>query len=49
MKKPADPGGLRHRCMLPGILILLLGMLALLQGQSASAADPYIPTEKEIE
>ncbi|MEE3181955.1 MAG: hypothetical protein VX288_08615, partial [Planctomycetota bacterium] len=48
MKKPADPEGLRHRCMLPGTLILLLCTLAGLQDQPACAADPYVPTEKEI-
>ena len=48
MKKLADPGGLRHRCMLPGTLILLLCTLACLQGQQVCAADPYVPTEKEI-
>ena len=48
MKKPAEPGGLRHRCMLPGALILLLGILAGLGKQPALAADPYVPTEKEL-
>ena len=48
MKKPAEPGGLRHRCMLPGALILLLGILAGPGKQPALAADPYVPTEKEL-
>ena len=34
--------------MLPGTLILLLCMLAGLRGQWACAADPYVPTEKEL-
>ena len=48
MKKPADPGGIQRRSMLPGTLILLLCMLTGLQGQWACAADPYVPTEKEL-
>ena len=48
MKKPADPRGLRRRCMLPETLILLLCTLAGLQDQPVCAADPYVPTEKEI-
>ncbi|MCH2586473.1 MAG: hypothetical protein MK138_17090, partial [Planctomycetes bacterium] len=49
MNRSADQGTAGKRLLaLPGSVFLLLCVLAGLPGRWASAADPYVPTEKEL-
>ena len=49
MNRLADQGAARKRLpALPGSVFLLLCVLAGFPGRWASAADPYVPTEKEL-
>ena len=49
MNRPADQGAARKRLpALPGSVFLLLCVLAGFPGRWASAAGPYVPTEKEL-
>ncbi|MCH2581140.1 MAG: hypothetical protein MK133_08080, partial [Planctomycetes bacterium] len=49
MNRPADQGAARKRLpALPGSVCLVLCVLACFPGRWTSAADPYVPTEKEL-
>ena len=49
MNRLADQGTSRkRRAALPGSVFLLLCVLAGFPGRGAGAADPYVPTEKEL-